>query len=229
MGYTLDGSSHGMRLTGAPNVLGGFSWSLRIRPHSATPASDQWIFGEQSATGANNFGIWLTTAGKIWFYKYTTLDADAGAISSGTVNANAWNHIYWSYNTYDSGNEYQVSLNGETMQLGNFTVSGATILTRLGSRTTGGAGRADYFDGDVAELAIWNDVIDQVGTGAWASLAHGYSPLRVDRQYLIHYWPFRKGERDEVGGRTMTLEGGLALGDQHPPMFPASKKRGFLL
>lgn len=224
MGYDLDGSSHGIRISGTPALLGGLSFSLWFRPHGL-PGSSAWLFGEQNATASVRYGLSLLSTGQVHFNKDSSSGADAGALSVGTVTTNAWNHVYWSFNTYDTANEYQVSLNGEAIQKANFTLAGTLTTTRLGSNATGVSSRSNYFDGDIGELAIWNDVIDQVGTGGWASLVHWFSPLRVDRQYLVHYWPFRKGVRDVVGGRSLVLENGLALGSQHPPMFPAGKMR----
>lgn len=76
-----------------------------------------------------------------------------------------------------------------------------------------------YFDGSIAEAAIWNEELsdDEV-----ASLAAGFSPLLIRVPNLVAYWPLMRNNGanadyvDVMRGSTMLDMGGPVDGD-HPP------------
>lgn len=78
--------------------------------------------------------------------------------------------------------------------------------TNIGARYSGTLG--SYFDGKIAEAAVWNVALTAAEV---ASLAKGFSPIQVNPQGLIFYVPLINNVVDLRGGVTLTPTGSPAL------------------
>lgn len=63
------------------------------------------------------------------------------------------------------------------------------------------SGLADYVDGAIAEVGIWNAILT---SAEMLTLSKGYSPLFVRPQNLVHYFPLVRSNIDVVGGLALT-------------------------
>jgi len=135
-------------------------------------------------------------------------------IAQGTTTlvTGVWFHLA---GTYD-GSNLRVYCDGveedSTSASGN--MSSTTAPVRIGAGS-GGSGTEQPFDGDIGHCAIWDRALtsDEI-----ASLSNGISPLQLNRDNLISYWPLngQSPELDIVGGFNMTLTGTTAV--EEPPI-----------
>ena len=141
----------------------------------------------------------------------------AHATTAVAVTTGVWAHACAVFRTDSDRSAY---LNG-----GNRATDTTTVELPIGLNATAIGARpssvvADFFDGDIAEAAIWN--VD-IGDTAIALLARGVSPLRIRRPNLVAYWPlFGTGapEPDYTGfGRHLTVTG--ATWAAHAPVMAA--------
>jgi hypothetical protein len=80
-----------------------------------------------------------------------------------------------------------------------------------------------YFDGIVAEAAVWNVALSDAEVGA---LAHGFSPLFIRPESLFGYWPLIRDIKDVTSnGYNLTAYNSPTY-DVHPPViYPATPLR----
>jgi len=91
----------------------------------------------------------------------------------------------------------------------------ATVIGRSGDSTP-----TEYWDGEIAEAAIWNVQLSLTDIEA---LAAGFSPLFVRPDALKAYWPMggalsaNDSDNDIAGAFNMTSSGSPTTAD-HPPV-----------
>lgn len=224
MGYVFDGSSQSFQRT---SVIGWSAGSLWFKPHDDT--RNQALMLDQNTAGTVWRGIYYRGAidDKVSF---GNSNGD-GAVSSGTVNVNEWNHVYWSFDVSVSPDEFRVSLNGEAIQTGGAGVPlGATSVMNIARRRTG-ITSTDQYDGVIAELALYNGIPDNDGDW-YTSLSQGFSPhfhrfFASGAEYLEYYWPFLRHAVSHMEFAPLdawTPRGGPPLGE-HPRIFNKSVGR----
>ncbi len=137
--------------------------------------------------------------------RMTTHDGTTGDILETTAawSVGAWEHAC---GVWTSSTSRKVFLNG-----GNSATSTASVVPVLPDRTNIGArhnvsGRGSFFDGLIAEAAIWNAALtdDEV-----LSLARGFSPKSIRPQSLVLYCPLVRDVVD-LRGNTLTVTGTTA-------------------
>lgn len=137
---------------------------------------------------------------------------DDGATTSTTFSTNVWHHAAGVFASTTSRSAY---LNGGGKTTNVTSVSPSSIDTTAVGRT-GKQTPADYFDGSIAEVGIWNTNLSDAQV---TSLAGGTSPLFIAKANLKGYWPIfggRSPERDYSGnGNDLTVNGTPAQID-HP-------------
>lgn len=121
------------------------------------------------------------------------------ATATAAVTAGTWHHIC---GVSVGNSDRSVFLDGGNEGTNTDSRSDPTVTeTAIASRTS----TADFFDGAIDHVAIWNvDLTD----GQIVELATGISPLLMRPDALVHYW--RKmgrnsPELDVVGGLDMTV------------------------
>jgi hypothetical protein len=133
---------------------------------------------------------------------------------SGTFSDNIWNHACAVYASSSSRLAY---LNGTPGAANTATRTPASLSQTL----IGGEVSASFADGDMAEAAIWNVALSAADVVA---LATGVSPLLVQPDGLVAYWPLlgrHDPEIDRVGGFNMTLNA-APIAAAHPRVFMPS-------
>jgi len=136
----------------------------------------------------------------------------AYASTTSSFTQNSWQHAAAVFNSLSIGG-VRVYLDG-----GN---KGTNALAGSGSNgsftdTVLGGGPGNYYDGLLAEWAIWNAELTDAEI---AILAKGVSPLLVRPQSLAAYWPLASGQSPEidiVGGYDLTLNAAPTIADHAP-------------
>jgi hypothetical protein len=136
--------------------------------------------------------------------QHRNLDTDrvramSRASGSGATRSNAtigeetlgeWTHVAgiwnWDGSTFTSRIAYGNGVAGGTSTADRLPQNLSNTV--IGARADGG-GLAQQYDGEISHIAIWNVILtdDQI-----LALANGVSPLRIQRDNLINYWPMGK-------------------------------------
>ncbi len=130
-----------------------------------------------------------------------------------------WHHVagrfvasddIWAY--IDGGSEDQGTLEKTAENLNH---------TAIGMIHTNN--RHVFFDGDIAEVAIWNVALTVAEV---SMLASGMSPQTIQLDNLAAYWPLIHDYRDYAGTFDLTA-GGFPTFSQHPPgiSYPPERER----
>ncbi|WP_413936371.1 LamG-like jellyroll fold domain-containing protein [Nitrospira sp. BLG_1] len=227
MAYSFDGSTSRLTLSGSPATLTWDSGSLWFYPTDST--RDQSLFLHVNTTGSVWYGVkymGASSGGKCRFQKAGDVSY---AESAAAANTNAWNHLYWSMNSYVSPSKYQISLNGETLVsvAWGAPAGSATTATSVGYKRTGLATGTEWFAGYMAELSLYYDVMDVSYGDVYKALSQRFQPLRITTfpgvgVGLINYWTMRKGLLDVIEGRTLGSTSAPTLVAEHPPIRPIS-------
>lgn len=151
----------------------------------ASVADEEQLIQVQDKDVANHYFRLCVKVSATTPYLCTRARSGGGAstfFGTTEIVANTWYHGGASW---VSSTERPLWLNG----VNEATDTDAETPANLDSVTIGAAGDSspgDYFDGDIAEVAIW-DV--ELVAADWLALAAGASPLLVRPASLIRYWP----------------------------------------
>ena len=131
--------------------------------------------------------------------------------SAGAVTNGIWAHAAAVFASAASRLAY---LNGvaATPETTSLSPSGLTV-TRVGAAF----GPQNFYDGDIAEAAIWSVALDAAEV---AALAAGVSPLLVRPSALVAYWPLLGQYAPEIDlwrGNDLTVTGATAAA--HPRVY----------
>lgn len=149
--------------------------------------------------GANNQANWLYIAAQVAGDPLEAGGWDgitvARARSSASITTGTWYHAGGVFTSFSSRDGY---LNGvkasDTTTITNAWAYNKVLLGRWDSST-------DRFDGDMAEVGVWNVALTDAEMEA---LAAGLSPLRVRPSALVFYLPLWSSAFDYVGAKTLT-------------------------
>lgn len=170
------------------------------------------------------------TKNKLSFFFVDASSVGHDAVGATVLSTGTWLHIGATY----VGNVSQtmgVWLNGSRDGTTTSPSMSATADTANGWTIGARATPANPFDGDIAEVAIWNDDITGGSSTSehMLALANGASPFQVRPEFLVAYWPLW-GDYDNGidltadsnganGPNLLTLVGTLATAD-HAPVGP---------
>jgi hypothetical protein len=202
-------------LSNASAVISGYPYTIALWAKTEDLTVNQGLFTIGTA-GANNHRITILqniTTGTISLISRTT--GSAIATTSTSVSAGTWAHVCA---IGASATDRKIYLNGG----GEGT--NATSNTPSGMDTTyigavPGAAVVSFFDGLLAEVAVWNVALSSSEKDA---LAARVSPLRIRPASIAAYWPiFGVGspEPSYVGAFPMTLTNAPVVAD-HAPVAP---------
>ncbi len=150
------------------------------------------------------------------------------ALTSNEITAQTWHHAFgvWTSSTLRT-----VILDGDVANKGTNTTSKtfpSVNITNV-AKLRGGGSSFDFFDGRIAEVALWDVALtDNEG----ASLAAGVSPYRVRSGNMVNHWPVygrNSPEPDYIGGSDFSLLNAPTQADHSPgmPSFALSNERAF--
>lgn len=179
----FNGSSQYANVAAAPVSAEPATVAIWMRP-AATNAS---IFAlSVNASATSKMGVGVTATGGAPFAQCA--DTSGGTVGTaagpgGQLVVDQWAHVV---GTFPSSTERIVWLNGNPVATNttSVTVSGLDRVL-IGARVTSSAVGA-YFNGDLAEAAVWNVVLT---SSEIASLAAGAKPYRVRPSALVMYVP----------------------------------------
>ena len=142
------------------------------------------IFSVSDGTTGNHFFNMRVTAGTPDVLTFNAVEGGQDSLSGSTeVTTGAWHHAAF---VARAANDREIYLDGASE--GTSSVSKAP--TGIDQGAVGvllwDAGPVNYFDGLLAEIAIWNVGLSN---GEIAALSKGFSPLLIRSQSLIFYAP----------------------------------------
>ncbi len=181
----------GAILTAAPMTL--CCW-FRLASNSLTDN----LLGMWAAADSQSFNLEISNTNKIVNKIRDGVAGTIRATGATTITNGIWYH---GCAVYTSATDRAVYLNGAS------EATSVTSVTPAGLDTSGvgvlnGTG---FFDGRIADAAIWNAALS---ANEIAALAAGVSPLRIRRLSLAAFWPlygYQSPEQDLVGANSLTL------------------------
>lgn len=209
-------SSQYLRVT--TPVVTAYPFTLSLWFRVTTAASNPHIFTVTNAVGGG-WALRINSATMI-----LRMNDWSGNFTHGTtLSTGVWYHAYFrGISTTDKW--LYINGAGGVQRTTSDTV-GTPVVTTVGILQTAATPTfALPFDGEVAEVALWN--VD-VGAGdELAALAKGVSPALIRPQSLLQYWPLVGRYSPEIsikGGYDLTVTGATA--SAHPRIFyPASRR-----
>lgn len=179
-----------------------FTVSFWFNPDVLTANMDGFSFGD---SGVSDEHFRCLSRGAITgdpaSFSVTTAGATYHAGTANSCNAGAWNHFLGSTS---AGNSRATILNGDTANAGSSTTSTTVNFANYDLIDVGRHASlvpAGYYDGGVAEVAIWD--VD-LSAGEKAALALGLSPLSIRPASIIWYRAFVRTLDGGIGGGTLT-------------------------
>ena len=119
--------------------------------------------------------------------------------STGTTD-NVWQHVLAVFADVD---DRRVYLNGGGKGT-NATSRTPANMDRVSIGCWGRQSPANWFSGDIAEVAVWNGTLTDADA---VTLAKGFSPRLVQPVNLTAHWDLIRGLNDNIGGYNLTASG----------------------
>lgn len=164
----------------------------------------RWFIGIDSTNGAGLFGC---TAG----------GATKSSLTSTFTSNNTWHHVAGVGKAGDDRDVYLdaggVGNNGEPVTPAN--------VDRLAIGAAADSSVSAYWNGNLAECALWNVVLTP---SELAELATGVTAWQVRPENLVFYAPLIRSLNDEAGGLVLTANGTTV--SNHPPIIEEGSTRG---
>lgn len=127
----------------------------------------------------------------------TRVAGSNGTSAAGGFSANTWTHAAGVFSANNNRLAYKDGVAGTA----NTTSLTMSSLDRTGIGVRSGATRSNYFDGEVAEAAVWNAALT---AGEISSLAAGFKPTLIRPQSLVFYAPLIRETIEPKGGLSLT-------------------------
>jgi hypothetical protein len=189
MAFSFNGSNQYMQVASAPMTAAPLSIAFWFRKSSTVVKNG--VFLRASGNATNLIGIYFTTA--VRGYAFAS-GASADFACTTTYSTNTWTHACFTTSSSSFRTIYQ---NG-----GNSANNGAPVtpagINQIDIATFGGS---TNFDGDLADLGIWNVALN---ASEVLSLASGYSCQTVRPQSLVFHAPLIRELIDTRAARTIT-------------------------
>lgn len=214
-------SSHRLERTSAPVTAYPCTFAAWFKPVSIVDGAYHAILSiTKPPSGGSFLTLYQQNATVVAWA--TGSGAGAGATVSG-VTAGAWHHGAAVFGSSTSRTAY---LNGTA---GSAETSSQPTISDMDTLVIGAdhfsAAPAFFFNGDLAEVAIWNVALD---AGELTALAKGFRPTMIRPASLVGYWPITGNESPELDRWTnrydLTLTGSPAKSD-HPRLYLATRAK----
>lgn len=154
--------------------------------------------------------------------------ASTGFTEHQTYAANTFGTGTWhsAIAVFTSSTSRTVYLDADFANAGTGTTSstpGTMAEVNLGAFLGG----FNFFDGRIAEAAVWGEVLETAEIVAYHA---GWSPLLIRPRALLAYWPLHGSfspEVDRRGGRSLTLTGAPAAAEHPMCIYPKRRQFAF--
>lgn len=206
MAVIFNGTTARLNGTPVPGVTGNAnrSFAYWVRPRVVNTRMFPSMWGNSTNNQRLGIDAFGTTPGKFAIYW-----GGASSLSTATLSAGTWYHLAITYDT--TGSSLKSYVNGvadvttaQTITLGTTVFSIGCIDTFLN------------FDGDMCEAGFWDVTLSATDA---ATLALGFSPLNVRRQYLCFYARLRTdGDYQDLKSATTMTPTALSTVD-HPRIY----------
>lgn len=198
---------------GGMGAASNWSMSAWVRPDTSGGTS-RTIVAKRSAFSAGNNQFYGThnTSGHFAIGKDGT-----SASSSLTITVGSWNHVVSS--ATNTTVTFHVNGTSASVSTDMRTGTGTTQPLAIGGLTTEAV---QFFDGALAEIALWNVVLT---TAEQLALSKGFSPILIKPENLVHYFPLigrNSPEIDLMNSPTGTLTGTSNF--PHPRVIQARRR-----
>jgi hypothetical protein len=207
-------SSQYLEGSASPIAATGFTMACWIYPYQANLSVVAFSIGDSA--GVARALVYPTNVAVISATAVNDAGTTAAANTTATYTANTWHHIC---GIFQNANRYAF-LNGVKSAINSTTITFSTNINRLrvGCQNTTGGALATFFNGRVAEAAIWNIVL---ADGEISRLAQGINPRTMRPANLAGYWPLYGEGTTEVpykGGIALSVNAGSAKA-YHPRIY----------
>jgi hypothetical protein len=225
MARNFNGSSHSLEIAAAVSSY-PVTMACWARPEVATTDFEAMYLGVKAAS----MRVQLTFSGSVSADPIRSTSVNSSntaqfASTSSGFTAHQWCHAAAVIAGADSRTAYINGGSSGSDNVGSTSTSWDTLVIS-GRYSSNVIGR--WFDGDIAEAAVWNVALTDAEI---AQLAAGYSPLFVRPQSLVHYIPLfgragaSGGELDWVGGGVLSVTGSPSLSDHPRIIYPSRGQR----
>jgi hypothetical protein len=191
MAYDLDGSDDFIFWNNRFNSKGNsVSVSFWINPDTVTQNRNIFWFQNSGATALDVvcFLSGSTLSGSLEYRRTTNATNKVRRSATGVVSVSTWNHVLITDTSSLTASDAHIYVNGAEVGSYDLTSNGSgTENEGNGAEVVGGStGAGTPWDGDVAEVAVWNDVLTAADA---AQLGKGYSANLVKPNTLRLYAP----------------------------------------
>lgn len=206
-------SSH--RLDRASSPVSGYPLTMAAWVKPATVAATQTAVSIcLSGASANYHALAITSGAKI-LYEATQAGVSADSIGTTNITASAWHHLCAVGTSATNRATFRDGVADGTSVTSN--TPGAATTTNIANLVSV-ASHVSFFNGDIAEVAIWNVALTQ---NEITMLAKGVSPLFIRPASLQVYVPVKGANSPEPDLKVatgMTLTGSPAQA-AHPTVY----------
>lgn len=201
MAYALNGTNQWLSAGSCP--VASYPFSLSANFKKTGTATKNGIFLRESSTIIAGFYFGSSSSIRGYIQSFQTAD--------------------WSLGTYSTGQKGHVCITGTsaTARAGYFNGSVTTSTTNVsgalnfGGIHIGALSGATTFDGDISEVAVWNEVLTQDEVSA---LSLGFAAYLVRPHALRFYAPLIRELIDVRGGLAITNNNTATVAD-HPRVY----------
>lgn len=210
MSYLFDGVDDFLEATGAAISAQPFTFSIWVKP--AALGADMTVMSQGDSTVTTKFQEVVIQANSTVRFRESDASSAQAATATGSVSLDTWVHAVGVSRSIADRSAYR-----DGGSRGNNAVSKAFASTdriAIGKRA-GGTATPQYFNGRLAEVAIWStDLFDD----EIASLALGRVPTSIRPARLAAYWPLLNNAEDVVGSFDLTPNG-ATVDANHPTIY----------
>jgi hypothetical protein len=218
-----DGSSQYLYVNSTPITAAPFTMACWFNTDDDTIAQALMYIGDKDTDGDDRWQ--LAAHGIAGAVRFQAADGgDANADTTSDFSANTWHHAC---GIELASNSRKVLLDGANLGTDS-TEKTPDNADRIAVGAIADPTPAGYASGRIAEAAMWNVALSEA---EGATLAQGFSPLFVQPQNLVAYYPLiRDDDNDWIGGYDLTATNTPTVAT-HPPKViypnPFSVSAGF--
>jgi hypothetical protein len=212
MAYTFNGSNQYIREAAAAVTAYSLTIAGWMRKNNTNTSGS--VYSIMNGAGDNDwFRLLANDGAKVMLDQNSNSgNSYVSAQSAGSYTASTWLHACAVFTSSASRTSYRDGGNATTTTTTANNPQPASL-----SRTTIGVldrvSITNYFGGDLAECAIWNVALTAAEI---ASLAKGFSPLRVRPQSLVRCIPLVRDLQEIRTGATLANTNSATAGASHP-------------
>ena len=202
-------SSQYLSTASAPVTSVPLTMACWMRPSNAGSAGIQLSLGD---IGSNNRYLIYQSSNVIYAFAASSSTFDQSSINNGFPPNNTWGHTAA---VFSATNSRQIYFNGTAGSLNTGSVNPTGIDSILIATQYSDGVYKNFFDGDIAEVGIWNAALTAIEI---ASLAKGMTCDKIRPQSLVFYAPLVRNLIDQKNGLTITNNNGATVAT-HPRVY----------